>query len=830
MRSEFEIWNLKLIRPKEFNFQYAKRMRLISSMEPLLNDLRYAWRMLIKNPGINTVAVLTLMLGIGINSALFSLTNQVLFSPLPYNNPERLVMLWRTSRNKSDKTLTAPGVFFDWRDSNQVFEDIAAYEDAATSKRVRFNLTGGDIPERVLGTGITVNFFSLLGIEAAHGRAFLPEDELNDQGHIVLLSNELWKRRFGANPNILGHALGLNGEAYTVVGIMPPLLDIKNPLGSDLWVPLTFPEGRNNRQIVAYKTIARLKPGVNLRQAQEAMNTLAQNLEQEHPDTDADSGILITSLRDEIFGSRQTAFYILMAAVLLVLLIACINVANIVLARNTERSKEFAIRVALGASRTTLIRQLLIESLLLAFIGGVLGLILASWTLNLSVKILPPNLFHSASFGLDIRMIVFTLIVSGLSAIGFGLAPALRASRVDLSQSIKDSTRSSTTGLHTLQVRRLLVISEIALALVLLISAGLMISSLLRLQNVSLGFNPKNVLTMQITLPWYKYTEEQRLPFYRELLDRITQLPGVEQASLASSIPMRGPDYLQSFSLEGEASSNSARYRVVDKNYFQTMSISLLKGRYFTQQDEENSPHVVVINESLARKLFSDKNPIGKRLPINSGAEIIGIVEDVRHSRLSEQPEPAVYVPLTQDPSNAANLVIRTASNPLGVAASVQEAVWAIDKDQPIEGINTMESVLAEGMADTRFYTLVLTIFAILALCLASVGIYGVMSYHVTQRTHEIGIRLALGAQPKDVIRLVLGQGLALVLIGVAIGLAGALIFTRFISSLLYGVGTTDPMTFGTISSLVMTVALISNYIAARRTTKIDPGIALRYE
>jgi len=820
----------------------AGARRRTNMLGDLWQDLGYGMRMLLKNPGFTVVAVIALALGIGANSAIFSVVNTVLLRPLPYQDPDRLVMVWEDRTKQGfPRDTPAAGNFSDWRDQNQVFEGMAAIADQS------FNLTGTGEPERIDGKRVSANLFQLLGVEPQLGRAFLPEEDQPGGNRVVVISHGLWQRRFGSDASITGKPLTLNGESYLVVGVMPPQFQFPGP-DDELWVPIALTsEQAANRRRHYLQVIARIKPGVGLEQAQTELNTIATRLQQQYPNTNTNVGAAVVPLHEQFVGDIKPALFVLLGAVGFVLLIACANVANLLLARAAVRQKEITIRMALGASRMRLIRQFLTESMLLAALGGIVGLLLSLWGVSLLKAFIPENISQAAAITIDARVLGFTLLVSALTGLIFGLAPAAQTSSFNLNETLKEGGRDSVAGSRGNRMRGLLVIAEVAVSLILLIGAGLLINSFLRLRNVDPGFRADNLLTMQVVLPELKYPDQaRRSAFYTELISRIEALPGVNSAAVTNWIPLVRQGDSIGFSIEGrpdpapgQGQRPSVVTRVVSPHYFQTMGIGLLQGRGFVEQDRVDAPAVAVINETMARRFWPDQDPLGKRITPAAAASadpddwitIVGVAKDVRQFELVADPKPQMYLSYQQVEFFAPrNLVVSTAVDPLGLAATVRKTVWEIDKDQPVSNIRTMEEVLSESIARQRFSMLLLGIFAGVALVLAAVGIYGVMSYSVAQRTHEIGIRMALGARRSDVLKLTVGGGLKLVLAGVAIGLAAAFILTRVMSSLLFGVSATDPTTFIIISLVLIAVAVLASYIPARRATRIDPMVALRYE
>lgn len=810
-------------------------------MGDLWQDLRYGLRMLVKNPGFTIVAVIALALGIGANSAIFSVVNAVLLRPLPYQDPDRLVMVWEDSTKSGyPRDTPAAANYIDWRNQNQVFEGMAAIAEQ------NFNLTGTGEPERIEGRLVSANLFSLLGIEPQAGRAFLAEEDQPGHNRVVILSHGLWQRRFGSDAKLLGQTLTLNGENHTVVGIMPPHFQF--PTREDqLWVPIAFtPEQAANRGRHYLEVVARLKPGVTLAQAQAEMSAIAMRMQQQYPEN-TDLGATITPLHEQVVGDIKPALLVLLGAVGFVLLIACANVANLLLARAAVRQKEISIRVALGASRLRLIRQFLTESVLLAVLGGGVGLLLSLWGVSLLKAFIPENISQVEAITIDGRVLLFTLLVSLLTGLIFGLAPVVQASSLNLNETLKEGGRDSAAGSRGNRIRSLLVIAEVAVSLILLIGAGLLINSFLRLRNVDPGFRANNLLTMKVVLPAFKYPDQaRRTAFYNELLTRIETLPGVKSAAFTTNLPLYQQGNSIGISIEGipdpapgQGRRPSVATRVISPRYFQTMGIQLLQGRGFSDQDKEDAPAVAVVNETMARRFWPGQDPMGKRLTPgsltstdpNDWITVVGVAKDVRQFELTADPKPQMYLSYVQAGFFApSDLVVSTDLDPISLAASVRKAVWEVDKDQPVSNIRTMEEIVSDSVARQRFSMMLLGIFAALALALAAVGIYGVMSYSVAQRTREFGIRMALGARRSDVLSLAVGHGLKLVLIGIVVGLGAAFFLTRVMSSLLFGVSATDPVTFIAISLVLIGVAAVASFIPARHATKIDPMVALRYE
>jgi putative ABC transport system permease protein len=806
----------------------------------LWHDLRYGVRTLRKNPGFTLIAVLTLALGIGANTAIFSVVNAILLRPLPFKDPDRLVILGHAYPKLDLIAPVSPRGFVDYRDRGDVFES------AAVSSGASFNLTGQGEPERIQGRRVSADFLSTLGVEPVLGRAFLPEEDQPGKEHVAILSHGLWQRSFGADQNVIGRMITLDGESYSVIGVMPASFRLYG--GDELWTPLALtaeqlsPARRGSEFLIM---IARLKPGITVEQAQTAMNSVANQIIKDEPGTyptDGSWGVSVKLLYEDYVRDIRPALLVLLGAVGFVLLIACANVANLLLARASARRKEIAIRTALGAGRWRLIRQLLTESVLLSLAGGGLGLLIAIWGVDLLIKLNQDNIPRAQEIGVDGRMLVFTFGLSLLTGILFGLVPAIQASKTELTETLKEGGRTS-AGSHQARFRNLLVVTEIALALVLLIGASLMVRSFARLLQVNPGFQTQNILTMQVTLPYLKYKDPpMSRNFYQQTLEKVKALPGVQSVGAVSHLPLSGGVASGFFAIEGrevppgEQGYHSDR-RSISSEYLQTMSIPLLKGRYFNEADRDETQKVVIIDETLARKYWPGEDPTGKHISYNRDdkneriwREIVGVVGSIKHRALDADYRGTVYSPHSQWPLGNMFLVVHTTSEPQSMASMVRSAIQSVDKDQPVYRVRTMEDVFAESVAQKRFSMFLLGLFAAVALVLAAVGLYGVMSYGVSQRTHEIGIRMALGARGPDVLKMVLGQGMVLALIGTGLGLAGAFVLTRVMSSLLFGISSTDPLTFISVPLILAAVALLACYIPARRATKVDPMVALRYE
>ena len=809
----------------------------INIVADVLQDARYALRMLAKNPAFTSIAIIALALGIGANSAIFSVVNAVLLRPLPFKHPEQLVMVWENAAHLGfPRDTPSPANFLDWQKQATSFTGIAAMFERS------FNLTGVGEPERLEGRRVSANLFELLGISARLGRTFVPEDD-KPGTRVVLISHPLWQRRFGSDPGVIGRALTLNGESCTVIGVMPPLVQLPGDNRKDqLWVPIAFPtEEAAQRGNHFLEVIARLKSGVTLKQAQAEMDTIAGRLEQQYPIYNTRRGAVVVPLHEQIVGEIRPALFILLGAVGFVLLIACANVANLLLARAAVRQKEIALRLALGASRSRLTRQFLTESVLLALFGAGLGLLLALAGTQVLKTFIPATIAQVGTITIDSRVLVFTLIVAVVTGIAFGLVPAIQGSHFNLNDTLKEGGRDSAGGRKGNRMRGLLVIGEVAVSFVLLIGAGLLINSFFHLRNLDPGFRSDHLLTMKVDLSDVKYPDrERRVAFFDEVMRRVRALPGVQLAAVASNLPLTYNGDSMIISVEGVPDPPPDQqpdviYRAIGPGYFSTMGISMVRGRDFTDQDNGDSKDVVIISEKTAQQFWPGQDPIGKRLKPGLSTssspwrEVIGIVKDVRQNDFVASPKRQMYFTyrqLKKTPPNA--LVVRTTIEPMSLAVPVRNAIWSVDKDQTVADIDTMDHIVAEAVARQRFSMLLLGLFAGLALLLASIGIYGVMSYSVTQRTREIGIRIALGARRTDVLQMTVMQGLKLVGAGMLIGLLAAFLVTRVLATLLYGITATDPTTFAGISVVLLAVAILASYIPALRATKVDPITALR--
>jgi predicted permease len=818
-------------------------------MEILWHDLCYGIRMLFKHAGFTAVAILSLALGIGANSAIFSVTNALLLRPLTYEDADRLVILWNRSPGLNvAQDWFSPGQYLDVKAQNQVFDQVAI------TIGVSFNLTGQGTPEHVDGARVSSSFFPTLGASAMLGRVLLPEEDEPGKPLTVILSHGFWQRRFGSDPEAIGKTLTLNGNNFTVVGVMPAEFSLNKEVmpavngiqNADLLLPLPMSESaRTNRGNEDFNIFARLKQGITVAQAQAEMDIIADRMKQEYPGNYPPNGgltISVVPLLEQVVGDIGQALPVLFGAVSFVLLIACANVANLLLARATVRQKEIAIRTAVGASRLRILRQLLTESVALALMGGLAGLLIALWAIKALRSFGPENIPRLNEVGIDGRVMAFTCLVAVLTGIIFGLAPALRASRVDLNESLKEGGRNSggASGRSHRRLRKLLVISEVALSLVLLIGAGLLIRSYQRILDANPGFNPRNLLSLRLSLPASKYaTPDSITSFYQRVGERIKGLPGVESVGTTYSLPMSSVAFAwEPISIEGYVPKTAddsiiSNVRIVSPGYFRTMGIRLLEGRYFDEHDRKGGMETVIVDEALAQRFWPNEDPLGKRLQGGKAGPwrtVVGVISDAKEYSLEKEPPITVYYPFDQVTARSMYLLVRTASDPAQMTPAIIEEIQASDPEMPAFDLSTMEQRLHDSLARRRFSMLLLGVFAVTALVLAAIGIYGVISYSVTQRTHEIGIRMALGAQPGNILNLVIRQALILVSFGTAIGLTGAFALTRVMSSLLYGVSATDRLTFVVTPLLLGGIALLASYIPARRAAKVNPMVALRYE
>ena len=804
-------------------------------METLLQDIRYGLRSLRQSPGLTLVAVLALGLGIGAVSAIFSVIDAALLRPLPFHDPARLMLVMESNPSKGFAFFAiSPANYLDYRDQNRVFERLAAFENRPLI------LTGAGDPAKVTGARVAAGFIEALGVAPYLGRPFLAEEDKPGAGRVAILGHGLWQRRFGSDPALVGRTVTLGGVPHTVVGVMPPRFTFPNQ--SEIWIPMALGDDETGSRGAHYLVaIARLKPDVPVDRARADMSSIASRLQSQYPDSNTGWTARVEPLAERVVGDARPALMVLLAAVAFVLLIACANVAGLLLARATARQREFAIRSALGAGRARLVRQLLTESLLLGLLGGAVGLLLAMWGTDLLAAAAPPGIPRVSEVQVDGRVLLFTLGLSVLTGIVFGLAPALQGSKTDLNEALKEGGRGGGGGgPRRSRARAVLVVAEVALALVLLAGAGLMLRSFERLQAIDPGFDPASVLVVDLELPEGRYGEPaRRAAFFATALERLAALPGVRKAGGVLPLPLSGDNYFLSFGIEGrpvaDADRPSAAYYVASPGYLRALDIRLLRGRDFSDSDREGAPRVALINDTMARRFWPGEDPVGRRIVIDNGPrdryrEIIGVVEDVRHDDLTGEARPQMYEPYLQVPHPSMSLVLRTAGDPEGLAEAARRAILALDKDQPVSRAVPMERLVAESIAQSRYSMMLLGAFAAVALGLATIGIYGLLSHAVAQRTHEIGIRMALGARRRDVLTLVVLSGMGLTSLGVVLGLAGALALTRLMAGLLYGISPTDPLTLGAVSLLLGMVALMACVIPARRATRIDPMSALRCE
>jgi putative ABC transport system permease protein len=820
-------------------------------METLWKDLHYGWRMLRRSPGFTVAAVLTLAIGIGANAAIFSVIQAVLLRPLPFPESGRIVIVWETDANRNIYRGTAsPAEFLDWRDQNHVFQELSAW-------RTWFhNLTGNGEPEQVWGAHASGNFFRLLGVAPVLGRDFVPEEERPGHEQVVILSYGLWQRRYGGDRGIIGTSLLIDDKPYTVIAVLPRGFTLFGTSRQfDLWMPFAFNRAQLNREDHSVIVFGRLRWGASLPQAQAEMETILARLKKEYAGIDQQNGVRVVGFRDDLARGLGPALLILFAAVGFVLLIACANVANLMLARAASREKEIAVRATLGAGRRSILRQLLTESVLLALIGGALGILVAFGGLHLLRLVFPPEggygeIPHAEWVGINGPVLAFTLVVSLLTGIIFGLAPAIQISRSDLSESLKEGSRGSTGGRRSHLVRSALVVAEVALSLVLLVGAGLLIRSFVLLMSEDIGFDPSHTLTMQIWLPESHYPSVPPVVnFYQQVVERVSALPGVMSASAINFLPLSGWGDYCDFDIAGRAVPPSgeeftAQYRVVDWRYARTMGISVKQGRDLEPSDSPDAPGVVLLNEALVHRYWPHEDPVGKQIRLHfpatntpwqpvardSWLTIAGVVGDVRDWEWGEQKVGQVYLPFVQNPSRIMRLVIRTSGEPAGITSAVRHAIETVDPNQPVTEIRTMDEFLAAAVSQRRLSMLLLGVFGAVATLLAAVGIYGVMAYAVSQRAHEIGIRMALGATPSDVLRMVVGDGMRLAGLGLGLGLSCSLVAVRYLQSQLYGVNAADPLTFAAVAAGLAAVAAAACYFPARRATHVDPLVALRYE
>ena len=804
-------------------------------MSAILQDLKFAVRMLVKSPGFTVVAILTLALGIGANTAIFSIVNAVLLRPLPFKNSSQLVVLRETYKIVGNVSVSYPD-FLDWRQQSDSFAAMSVINN------VNFNLSGVAQPESIDGYAVSPNFLALLGVRPVLGRDLLPSEERPGTAPVILLSYQLWQSHLGGDPGVIGRSITLDGRSFSIVGILPPTFRFLDT--TDVIVPIGVfaAEFTDRAQRGDMDVVGRLSPGVALSQAAVEMETITARLAAQYPQSNYGFGAHLESLRDAFSGDTRLAVLVLFGAVVFVLLIACVNVANLFLVRGAARAREIALRLAFGASRGRVIRQMLTESFVLAVCGGVLGIILGAWGISGLGYLLHANSLQTMGVRMDLGVFLFAAAMIVLVSFAFGLIPALQATRPDLHETLKEGGRSATSTRGQHRLRGALAIAETALALVLLVGAGLMLKSLYHLIQVSPGFQPARVLYMEMDLRSDQYSKDPAiLNFWQQVLDRVRVIPGVQSAALGTVVPLTGNHRRSDITIEGLPVPAPGEFphpdrHTISSGYIATMGIPLLRGRNFSDADNETAPDVALVNSTLARRFFTDGDPIGKRFLWGQPGKdekwitIVGVVADTRLYGLDNPARLEVYSPYRQRPSADMSLVVRSAVDPASLTSSIRAAVAAIDKDQPLFDIHTMQQLVDDSISTRRLTLVLLGIFSALALILAAIGIYGVMAYSVALRTQEIGIRMALGAQQKDVLRLVLGQGARIAFFGVAIGLATAAALARLLSSLLFSVSASDPFTFATVAALLVAVALLACYIPARRALRVDPIIALRYE
>jgi putative ABC transport system permease protein len=807
-------------------------------MDSLLRDLKFSIRSLLKSPGFAAVAVLTLALGIAANTTIFSTVDALLLHPFSFPNQDRLLVMWEQNRAVGSlRGSVSPGNFSDWRDQNQTCEQVVAID------QLSFDLSDGQHPERYPGYGVTKAFFDTLGVKAAYGRTFLPEESEPGRDQVAVLKHSFWQKHFNGDPNIVGKTITLNRKPFTVVGVMSA--DFNYPYnGGELWTPLSFSsEEASNRQSHYLRVIGLLKPGATLALAQNDISAIAKRAQQQYPESNAGREASVVTLTDDAVRGARTGVPILMGAVAFVLLIACANVANLLLVRAASKQRETAVRLALGASRGRLVRQALTESALLGVIGGILGLIVSVWAIQALAHGIPEGFSKFIPgwnrLGINLNVLLFTFLLSLAAGMLAGLAAIWHATRTNVNEALKAGGRGDSKAGQN-RLRGGLIVSEVALSLVLLIGAGLMVRSFVEMLRADLGIKPDNVVKLEFSLQQENYADEnKRRDFYQELATRVQTIPGVSKAGFISIVPFSSSNNSSVFQIVGQppfpkGEEPYVQRRVVTPGYFEAIGTALRQGRLLTSQDDAKSSRVMLINETFAHKYFAGQQPLGQRIDMGGGAEkikeIVGVVADVKNDDIDEAADPTAYEPHAQTPNRTMNLILRGANDPTQLVAAVRSEVRSLDPNLAVSDVKTLNQMIDERISAKRLLTYILAIFALCALVLASVGIYGVMSYAVTQRTQEIGIRMALGARAADVLRLVVGSGMTLALVGVGIGLAGAFAITRLLANLLYHVRPTDTLTFAGVATVLVTVALIACYIPARRATKVDPLVALRDE
>jgi putative ABC transport system permease protein len=819
-------------------------------MDTLWQDLRYGARMLRRNPGFAAVAILTLAIGIGANIVIFSAVNGILLKPLPFPDSGRVVTIWETDANRNiNRGMASAPEFLEWRDMNHVFQELSCW------RALYFTITGGGGPERVWGSQVSGNFFRMLRVTPILGRDFTSEDIQPGHEQVVLLSYGLWQRHYGADAGILGKTILLDDKPFTVIGVLPRTFSLYGTIPEfDLWKPFAFTGAQLDRENHGLVAFARLKDGVPISQANAEMVTIQEQLKKQYPDIDQKNGIRVVGFHDELVSTLRPGLLLLLASVAFVLLIACANVANLMLARAAVREREIALRVSLGAGRRRIFRQLLTESALLSLVGAVFGILFAYGGIQILrdavISGQGTRIPHPEWIAIDGTVLGFTVVIAFVTGILFGFAPALQISRSALFESLKEGSRGSTAGRHSQLARSVLVVSEVAFSLMLLVGAGLLVRSFAVMLAEPLGFDPADLLTMQIILPDGHYAEGPAiLNFYQTVIERVNAIPGVTSASAANFLPLTRWTNFCDIDIAGRATPPSgehftSQYRVADWRYLSTMGVSVKEGRNFTSADGPDSQGVALVNETLARRYWPNQDPIGRQIrlvfpvtlsfwqpiPHQGWLTIVGIVGDIRDWAWDEPKSGQLYLPVTQNPSRLMSLVVRSSDDRAQLTAAVRSVVESVDPNQPVTDVKTMEDYLAVAFSQRRLNMSLLAFFAVVAALLAAIGIYGVMGYAVTQRSHEIGIRMALGAEPADVLRMIVGDGMKLALLGLAIGLTASLLLMKYLESQLYGVKARDPLTFIGVAAGLALVALAACYFPARRATKVDPLVALRYE
>lgn len=803
-------------------------------MNTLITDIRCSFRTLRKRPGFSVIVIVTLALGIGANTAIFSVVNGVLLQPLPYPNSDRLVALRDSNATRQPDSQVAPGNFIEWQKQTKAFSALEAY------RTVSYNLTGEGTPERLLAGRVSVGMFKLLGTQPIVGRDFLTEEDQPGHEKVALISEGLWQRRFGSDYGVVGKTIRLSGEDFTVVGVMPSAFRLPDQRERELWTPIAFKESEKTLHHAHYiDVIGRLKSDVSVEQARVDLNAIATRLAQAYPEANSGWSVRINPLLDFVVGDAKSILWILFSAVGLVLLIACANVMNLSLARAVTRQREMAIRAALGAGRIRIVRQLVTESLILALVGGAVAWPLANLGLRTLLALSPPDLPRIGAVSVDSHALFFTLGITLLTGIIFGLAPASELLKVDPNTSLKDTgSEPNRSGLQR-RIGNLLIVSEVAIALVLLIGGGLLLRTVWRLRSVDPGFDYHNALAVTLQLSEKKYSDDEKVAdFSKELLQKTSALPGVEAVGIARILPiihdLPAGLYIEGRLREPDNQLPQTNYSSVSPDYFKAMGIPLKTGRPFADRDTSKSPRVAIVSESFAKQFFPGESPLGKRINVTTGPEvfreIVGVVGDVKQKGLNRETLPHAYEPFAQAPSQFMTVVVRTSIDPNSMVSAIRSEVFEIDNELPLQSVRTLDRVIANSIGRQRFTSAVIAVFAGVALLMAIAGLYGVISYAVSQRTHELGIRIALGARVPDVLRLVLKQGMTYVMIGEALGLLGAFALTRLLSGLLFEITPTDALTFSAVTVLLSSVAFLACYIPARKATRVDPLTALRYE